>query len=375
MDRDKLKLELERLVAEASRIAPSIARFNEGRNYGKVTDENLDNSSSVRWELEAGAALEYLATSRMPTFRNLYNEYRARKEAAKKFHSRSILIHKIVELLVGAIQLLDSPLSLPEQVLERRSNLSPWPVIRGLLLQLSSYDVPGIVDRSGLSVDWNLTLRENYSNSTRLAAYRGRIDAAYENLSGHDDCLRVAYTIAQELASRGFADQLNEALRDIGWQLRDSGLVPAGETSRELFFPEQSQHDAYVEIRAILQRAKSRIRIVDPYIDQLILTLLSRCLKPSMRIDLLTSKVPDDFVLEAKRWLAQYTDVILQARATREFHDRFIVLDDTLCWHIGCSIKDAGNKAFMLNEVEDDENRRALLEQFDKSWSAARSIL
>jgi hypothetical protein len=119
----------------------------------------------------------------------------------------------------------------------------------------------------------------------------------------------------------------------------------------------------------------NRIEIVDPYIDQSILALISTCTRPGMNIRILTSRFPTDFALEGGRWLAQHTTVRLEARTTKKFHDRFISLDDTSCWHVGCSLKDAGNKAFMLSELEDNDNRMVLLAQIAKSWSAATIVL
>ena len=60
----------------------------------------------------------------------------------------------------------------------KRSALIPWPIVRGILLESSSYKVPEIIDRTGLAVDWELTDNDNYSNKTRIAAYRRRIDAS-----------------------------------------------------------------------------------------------------------------------------------------------------------------------------------------------------
>lgn len=255
------------------------------------------------------------------------------------------------------------------------SDLNPWPVIRSFLLRLSSYEVPVIVDRAGLTVDWTLTDEENYSQKTRLAAYRPRIDTAYQCLSSDDDRLRVAHIITQELAKHDSLDVLNDALRKICWEIREDRLVPSGSAIRELFFPDQSQHDAYVEIRAILQRVTNRITIVDPYIDQSILTLLSTCTKPGLSIQILTSRLPSDFALEGGKWLSQHAGSSLEIRTAKEFHDRFIVLDNSACWHIGCSLKDAGNKAFMMSELEDDDNREALLLQITRSWGTATIVL
>lgn len=250
------------------------------------------------------------------------------------------------------------------------STLHPWPVVRGILLELSSYEVPKLADRAGLTVNWALTENKDFSDKMRIAAYRPRLDAAYNALS-EDDQLRAVFVVAGELASRGLAEKLEAALKTIGWCLKEGRLVPEAVAVHELFFPQQSQHDAYVEIRRILQSASTSVSLVDPYVYQTLLTLLTAVLKPRMTIHILTAKLPDDFTLEAKAWQAQHTDVSLEVRTTREFHDRFIVIDEQLCWHIGCSIKDAGYKVFMLSNVEDDGNRSALLAQFERSWQAA----
>ena len=57
INRDKIKRELERLIEEAPRIAPSIVRFEVDRRYGRVTDEDLDEVSLVRWDVEVAAIL------------------------------------------------------------------------------------------------------------------------------------------------------------------------------------------------------------------------------------------------------------------------------------------------------------------------------
>ena len=258
--------------------------------------------------------------------------------------------------------------------IEKQSALHPWPVIRGFLLTLDSYDVPGIVDRAGLVVDWRLTERENYSDKTRLAAYRPRIDKAYQTLSGEEDRLRVAYIVGREVSKIVPTSEFSAALRSVGWELRDT-LLPIGDTVRELFFGEKTEHDAYVGIRGILQGASSSLVVVDPYVDQSILTLLTACAKANMNVRILTSRIPSDFALEAKKWLTQHQGVVLEVRTSKEFHDRFIVLDGQSCWHIGASLKDAGAKAFMISQIEDDANAKALVKQIDKSWHAAVRVV
>lgn len=258
--------------------------------------------------------------------------------------------------------------------MRRREELDPWPVLRGLLMGVRSYDVPDVVDRTGLSVDWRLTEKQDWSHATRLSVYRSRIDAAYDGLAKDDDRLRVAFILARELAKRGLADEMDKALSEIGWKIQDNGLAPANARVRELFFPPQSQHDAYVEMREIFKKAAASITIVDGYLDESILTLMATCVKAGMTLQLLSAKLPGDFPLEAKKWMAQHAGVTLQVRTARDFHDRFIVLDGGECWHVGCSIKDAGNRGFMLSQVEDDNNRAALIAAIQSAWDGATPV-
>ncbi|MFC1890596.1 hypothetical protein ACFL4G_12660 [Thermodesulfobacteriota bacterium] len=249
-----------------------------------------------------------------------------------------------------------------------KTELDPWRVIRSFLASISSHNVPDVVDRTGLKVDWSLTAREDHSNSYRWAAYRPRIDAAYEALQSDDDRLRIAFIAAHELSERGLQTEINSALHEIGWELKKHSLIAVGGSVLELFFPDGSHHDAYIHIREILQSAAEEVDIIDPYIDGSTLILLTACAKPGMQFRLLTSKHPPDLALEAEKWRKQQADNVLEIRTTMEFHDRFIVIDRTQCWHSGASIKDAGNKVFMLSQLEDEDNRVALLQLIQRSW-------
>ncbi len=254
-----------------------------------------------------------------------------------------------------------------------KSGLDPWRVICKKLYELSSYEIPDVIDKTGLAVDWSLDERQDYSHTYRKAAYRPRINTAYEFL-GQENRLRVAYIVGSELVSRGKGDELNADLQKIGWRLDAGRLTPATAEVSELFFPVGTPHDAYVETRRVLQKATSSITIVDPYVDSSLFTVLGTISSPSMSVELLTYKVPSDFSHEARTFLSQHTNIELSVRKSKEFHDRFIILDGEECWHVGASIKDAGMRAFMLSKVEDTGNRTALIEQVKITWSAATVV-
>jgi hypothetical protein len=167
---------------------------------------------------------------------------------------------------------------------------------------------------------------------------------------------------------------LTSNLEKIGWSFRDGQLVPATADVSELFFPVGTQHDAYSKIKGLLQEATKSLSIIDPWVDSSLFKVLGTISTESIAIKLLTSSMPSDFSHEAKIFLAQHKNIKLQVKKSKQFHDRFIILDDTECWHVGASIKDAGIRAFMLNQVLDEENRKALISQLKNSWSAGVDV-
>ena len=76
-------------------------------------------------------------------------------------------------------------------------------------------------------------------------------------------------------------------------------------TPQHTFLPAGSQHDAYVEIRKIIQQATVELLIVDPWVDDSLWVLLSN-VPPNCRIRVLTQEMKKDFQLEAKKFAAQH---------------------------------------------------------------------
>jgi hypothetical protein len=156
---------------------------------------------------------------------------------------------------------------------------------------------------------------------------------------------------------------LKSTVDQLRWQLPDPTQV---------FLPAGSAHDAYVEIRRIIQSATSEILIVDAYVDGTLWTLLTN-LPASAKIRIMTMQMKGDFALEAKKFAVQHGNTI-EVRHTQQYHDRFVVTDGDRCWHLGASIKDAGNKAFAMSEVLSTTIKSAIRTDVDATWNAARPV-
>ncbi len=224
-----------------------------------------------------------------------------------------------------------------------------------------------------MNIDWFCDEEDYFDEEDKIPIFRQRIITAYNSLRS-DDQLRVLHIIAGELSKyRSMVDHINDNLDKIGWIIENDNLVPVDADVKELFFPKGTQHDAYIEIREIVKKVSKSIYVIDPHIDSTIFIVLKTIPQLPIEINLLTFRMHgDDFDHEATMFKSQHNDYSVGIRKTTEFHDRFIVIDETECWHIGASIKDAGKKAFMISLIEDDGNRNALIKQFENSWSIAK---
>ena len=112
--------------------------------------------------------------------------------------------------------------------------------------------------------------------------------------------------------------------------------------------------DAHVLMSQLVEGAKSRIVVIDNYVDDTVLTLLSKR-KPGVLAEIYTYKVSQQFSLDLAKHNAQYTEV--EVYVSKKSHDRFLIIDDKV-YHVGASIKDLGKKlcaVTLLNSVTADE--------------------
>ena len=123
------------------------------------------------------------------------------------------------------------------------------------------------------------------------------------------------------------------------------------EFRQSIFFDGQI-YDAYILVIDIIKKAKQKVLIIDNYIDDSILKMLSKKNK-NVEVVILTSQNSNLNKLDINKFNKQYPT--LKVAMTNKFHDRFIVIDNKELYHIGASLKDLGKKCFAISKIEDDE--------------------
>ena len=105
--------------------------------------------------------------------------------------------------------------------------------------------------------------------------------------------------------------------------------------------------DAYVFATELIRSARTRSVLIDNYIDESVLMMLSKR-KPGVKAEIHTGKIPQPLLLDIQKHNSQYEPITLSH--THNIHDRFLIIDDTV-YHIGASLKDLGKKLFAFSKM------------------------
>ena len=106
--------------------------------------------------------------------------------------------------------------------------------------------------------------------------------------------------------------------------------------------------DAYVFVADLIRSARNRIVLIDNYIDESVLMILSKR-AAAVKAEIRTGHLFRQLQLDVQKHKSQYQPInIVQ---THNIHDCFLIVDDDV-YHIGASLKDLGKKLFAFSRLE-----------------------
>ena len=120
------------------------------------------------------------------------------------------------------------------------------------------------------------------------------------------------------------------------------------EDKQGIFFQGQI-FDAYAKFESFIQKAKSQIVLIDGYVDLTILERLAKK-KKNVNVTIYTDPKTKLTTQDIQKFNAQYPTLIVQH--TTKMHDRFLIIDNTVLYHIGASLKDLGKKCFAFEVLD-----------------------
>ena len=107
--------------------------------------------------------------------------------------------------------------------------------------------------------------------------------------------------------------------------------------------------DAYVQIVSLIKQAKRSIILIDNYIDETTLTMLSKR-DTSVSATIYTRQLSNQQQLDITRHNQQYPPITVNL--CQRNHDRFLIIDDVV-YLFGASLKDAGKKLFAYIKMQE----------------------
>lgn len=119
--------------------------------------------------------------------------------------------------------------------------------------------------------------------------------------------------------------------------------------------------DAYKFISGLIKKASKSIVLIDNYVDESVLDLLTKK-KKQVDVIVLTKNISKAVKLDEKKFNEQYGNLTIKQFS--KAHDRFLIIDRKDVYHFGASLKDAGKKWFAFTKM--DLNSFSLLENIDK---------
>ncbi|HNS47410.1 MAG TPA: RhuM family protein [Bacteroidales bacterium] len=125
-------------------------------------------------------------------------------------------------------------------------------------------------------------------------------------------------------------------------------LIKANLPPHEGIFYEGQIFDAHHFVSGVIKAAERSIILIDNYIDESVLILLSKR-KPGTEAILYTGAISKQMKLDVERFNAQYPKI--EIKKFDKAHDRFLIVDYQTVYHIGASLKDLGKKWFAFSKI------------------------
>ena len=107
--------------------------------------------------------------------------------------------------------------------------------------------------------------------------------------------------------------------------------------------------DAYAKFESFIQSAQKEIILIDNYVD---LTVLQRLAKKKKSVNVIIYTDPKTKLTsqDIQTFNTQYPTITLNH--TTKMHDRFMIMDSKVLYHIGASLKDLGKKCFAFEILD-----------------------
>ena len=211
------------------------------------------------------------------------------------------------------------------------------------------------LEQISVSKDSLLTAQDGKNYKTKFYNLDVIISVGYRVKSQRGTQFRIwANRVLKDYLLNGYV--LNQRVDRIETKLLEHDqkfdlLIKTNLFPNEGIFYDGQIFDAYKFVSELVKSAKKSIVLIDNYVDESVLTLLSKR-NTSVEATIYTATISAQLKLDLKKFNAQYP--MIQVKTFTKSHDRFLIIDDATVYHIGASLKDLGKKWFAFSKIELD---------------------
>lgn len=229
-----------------------------------------------------------------------------------------------------------------------------------ITLHISNIFKENELDESSVGKESLLTASDGKKYKTKFYNLDVIISVGYRVKSVRGTQFRIwANKVIKDYLLKGYAvnqrferiekdvNYLKNKVDEFDFQIRTS-LPP-----NEGIFFEGQVFDAYIFVSDLIKSAKKSIMLIDNYVDESVLSILSKR-KKDVSAMIFTSNLTKQLKLDLKKHNEQYPSI--EIKTFNKSHDRFLIIDKELVYHIGASLKDLGKKWFAFSKIELDPN-------------------
>jgi hypothetical protein len=126
-------------------------------------------------------------------------------------------------------------------------------------------------------------------------------------------------------------------------------LEKSQESPKQGIFYDGQVYDAYIFVCSLIRKAKKSLVLIDNYIDESVLLLLSKRAN-GVAATIYAKAISKQLELDIKKHNEQYVQIMI--KIFENSHDLFLIIDEKEIYHIGASLKDLGKKWFAFSKLE-----------------------
>ena len=183
--------------------------------------------------------------------------------------------------------------------------------------------------KSKVAIEVSIKIINSFVNMRKTISQNSSIFQRLENI----ETLRIK----DKIESDEKFDKIFDALEDKSFKPKQ-GIFYDGQV-----------YDAYLFVADLIKSAKKSIVIIDNYIDESVLTMLSKR-DENVSATIHTKNISKQLLLDLEKHNTQYPNI--EIKKFDSSHDRFLILDENEVYHIGASLKDLGKKWFAFSRLD-----------------------